>query len=79
MATVEVNVKPTDLKIEALNRAGVTKSYDDSDESEGKGFSLQRLILAHGGELGERSLFYFELSASVVSKLAPERIDERAK
>jgi hypothetical protein len=77
MASLAVNLKPTNLQINALDMAGRTVSFGDSAERNGNGFSLQRTILAQGSELSPKSPFYFELDVKSVSELAPNLQRER--
>lgn len=58
MAIVDVNLKSTNLQIMVLERAGITKTFGGSHETDSKGFSVQRTILAHGSELDKKSPFY---------------------
>lgn len=67
------NLTPVDEQIKALWNAGQVRVYGDRPEHHGQGFSLNRMILAHGTELDPTNKeLYFELDARQMSPLPRE-------
>ncbi|KAJ5726812.1 hypothetical protein N7493_005839 [Penicillium malachiteum] len=75
--TLNINLKSTNAKIQALTNAGQAIGFGDSTAMRGNGFSLKRTILAHGSELDSRSPHYFKLNAMECSKIPADQKRER--
>ncbi|KAL3485709.1 P-loop containing nucleoside triphosphate hydrolase protein [Aspergillus germanicus] len=78
---VAVHVRPNlmsiDAQLTALHAVSYTTSYGDSPGNIGKGFSLERTLLAHGNELDLTSPYHFKLDGTTMSKLEPRICQER--
>ncbi|KAJ5362003.1 hypothetical protein N7541_002847 [Penicillium brevicompactum] len=78
MATLKLNLKSTQLQIDALNMASRVVAFgDDPKHQEEKGYSLRRTILAHGTELATDDRLAFSLNAQKISTVPDEEKQRR--
>ncbi|KAJ5506760.1 hypothetical protein N7453_005717 [Penicillium expansum] len=78
MATVKLNLKSTQLQIDALNMASRVVAFGDNPEHQDeKGYSLRRTILAHGTELATDGRLAFWLNAQKISTVPDEEKQRR--
>lgn len=79
IALIQPSFLPIDQQLRALKGAGSHRSYGDQHGQEKQGFSLRRMILAHGKELNPSSGEYFTLNitemSSIPVNLRRERLD----
>ncbi|KAJ5942100.1 hypothetical protein N7516_002268 [Penicillium verrucosum] len=78
MATLKLNLKSTQLQIDALDMASRVVAFgDDPKHQDEKGYSLRRTILAHGTELAPDSPLAFWLNAQKISTVPDEEKQRR--
>ncbi|KAK9853778.1 uncharacterized protein MYU51_005241 [Penicillium brevicompactum] len=78
MATLKLNLKSTQLQIDALDMASRVVAFgDDPKHQDAKGYSLQRTILAHGTELATDDRLAFWLNAQKISTVPDEEKQRR--
>ncbi|KGO45305.1 hypothetical protein PEXP_059190 [Penicillium expansum] len=78
MATVKLNLKSTQLQIDALNMASRVVAFGDNPEHQDeKGYPLRRTILAHGTELATDGRLAFWLNAQKISTVPDEEKQRR--
>lgn len=78
MATVKLNLKSTQLQIDALDMASRVVAFgDDPEHQDEKGYSLRRTILAHGTELATDGRLAFWLNAQKISTVPGEEKQRR--